>query len=1337
MAEINFDTSGDIPLGSVIIIKLTGYNAAFTAIPGAVTLTNPAIYSADTDFIGSSAKIVSVSQSNLETTIKIKLGDDTGAPGVGSGTCEGIILRLTGIVNPTTLTTTTSRHRVFVTLDETQAETSDNTEKMTTEPVTFSKSMLSLYPTEYQTETIVTFTFTLSNHDIVVGDTLYLQLPKFTGKPKTLSKCAQSPRSVLDGGTEPVMWRVTVNSSSTDGNDLYRCDANQDYCELHLTAVNNGLARDTQCTINITGLTTPAITLMQNDAFVCNLASCSDIYKYKYTTRAIPMSTVANIDTWTTIGETGGSVISGPGKMSFMEMSFSSYTSDRATDIYFSFIYNQLLTGGQETIKLYFKEHGDYRAVVATTTTANPVVESLDGTCGDATFSVLLNLEGFNVVNMEISIGDNTYVPAGTLCKLKINSGNTDDLKTVDGVVPAPVSTSDDYGVEIATTASGENAITAMAKIPIYPFPAISYGIFVESSLKFEGVTGNKIDIYYTFMYNEEIPENGKIKVNIKGTESSTSSSRLTSNHLGSFCERVTLLDTMQTLPAFELKIDDGPLPPSSLCTIKIMGGSLASDTINVEANSISHTQQVEDENGNDKTPVIPIAKSDPIWVTIAPKLYVVKKDCKYFNSAADCDHGKLSTVENILVNSITQSAEVRSTGGNIYHQELTTATNGRGSGAILNLWSSDSESLDTDLMSPSSGKISVTAPGNGYKVGDLLIVPADQLPGSSTDLVFTLQGEDIVNPDHCQSCSGKTAFGYSMKITHGTSCISSSQTSCDPLFKTFSSVDLYVDPSGYEGDIFCGVYKATSSAPSASLPTSLIHETSLDGGPLDESLNGLLPSLSQQINYIDVTTSGKLKNGIDFYADVIVNKVEARKGVSGDSADLTHSSDCSKTFGSGTNWTLSFNDDDSLKEVISTSPGYGYRPGDKICITKDSSILTLDIKILLQKYHFQDEGYHGLTTISSGVGAGATINLIAGGALTGGGTSNVDLAAATAKLTGLSGSAALNPVTHLPGIGFRGLGGTKGTGATFKIHKNVGDTIIEGITVVTGGSGYQIGDILVISKESINSNHDLVLRVEPEHIAISSGKITGATITKGVAGTNYCVGDTLEVDFSSVGDNITYGGKVEFTLREDDIEKESLLISRNKVTIPNNGRQEDVVIHIESLTSNTMYNAYCHFGNVILPELDENTVASITNFWTDSNPNIWGDSIRVSSHTEYADPGKLTLTFTHGSRIPGYGEIKLVPSETLFKAETKCSIEDQMGGNTAVITTFLGSNYEYVKFQLSSHGSTVTSSSGKQFIIVCTDLDINKAKNTVVTYGLAATDHNLLRARVGYTTTK
>lgn len=1337
-AAFKFTTDEIIPKGDEIIVTLTGKTSphAFTATLGEVTLGNPAIFSDDIDWLGTSASITGISQSSQVTTITIKLGADTGAPVTTAtvGKCDGetvvcgVYINIVGIINPKTVENDHS-----ATVEHNSVIGSKTT--LETTAITFSESTLALTPTEYETATTATFTFTASNHDIIVGDVLSLQLPKFTGKPKTISKCSKSPGSMLEGRAESLMWRITLNAASTDGRDLYTCDGNQ-ICELYLTAINNGLPRDTRCSIKITGLTTPAISLIES-ADVCfhstsTDTNCDDIYNYKYTTNAIAASTVADIASWTPIVNTDDATITGPGKMLFTEMFFSSYIpSGSAIDIYFTFVYNQILTNGQEEIELYFKADSvkggtDNNDVVIV------VVDKLDKTCGDTTFTSSKIAEETNYHMLTLSIAGSPIL-AGTLCKLKISTGII--LSTTN--LAAPLITEDNYlsyGVKVTSTV---NSGRTMAKLPIYEFPAISGGMFVESSLKFDG-----LDIYYTFIYNQElkVDDDEKIELEIEGIIDGILSID-DDDQIGCGATQFRVSGSFDSKVILKIKSTSVKLNAGTRCTIKITGGILAVPPVDVAANSLLHTQQVSTGNIARNTPKIPIPKSNAIWAASAPSLYVARKDCKYFDSATNCDHGKLSTIEDILVNSVTQSTKIRcnqQAGTNFYYEGLTTSSNGRGFGAILKLWShSDGEASDTKEFSDTpASKITVTNPGNGYRPGDLLIISADQLPGSLTDLILTLQAEDIDTPDHCQSCDGKTAFGYSVVTNHGTSCTSSPQTLCDPLFKTSTSVDLYIKPKGYDGDIHCGIYKAKSSAPADNPPTTLIQRTSFDFGALEESPNSLLPSLTKQVNWIDVTTSGQLINGTDFFNDVTKGSTtDEDDDVNTETVNIDHDPyPESVTYGTGSKWSLYFNAN-TLEQVILVSPGYGYRPGDKILL---STGVTASVTVLLQKRHFVSEGLQAVGTTSSGDGTGATINLIAGGSLIGGGVTNIDMI--VTGNTGQSGHVSgetRNGVSHLPGFGYGGIGGTRGSGATFDLVS--GTNTIAGITVVSGGSGYQVGDILVISKSSIklsigeDSAKDVVLRVNPSNIVFQSGQITGATITSGSSDSNYKTGDKLIVDLTTLPLG-SYNGQLEFTLREDDIEKELMLVSKNKVTVSKSDIAKDVVVHIDSLTPDTMYDAYCHFGDILVAP-NAYTLASITKFWTETNPTVWGDSIRVSSITKNADPGTFTFTFMHGGRISAFGEIKLIPNKILFGANTKCSITDQTGGNTAVITTLLPNSYEYIAFLVGGSGSTVSVSSGKQFIISCTNLALNQNSNIEITYGLEVEGHKPLYGRKGYTT--
>ena len=136
-----------------------------------------------------------------------------------------------------------------------------------------------------------------------------------------------------------------------------------------------------------------------------------------------------------------------------------------------------------------------------------------------------------------------------------------------------------------------------------------------------------------------------------------------------------------------------------------------------------------------------------------------------------------------------------------------TTTSNGRGKGAIISL---NTSSTDNTVEAV---ELYCGVDCDGYKAGDTLTVSADQLRGSTKDLVFVLSADDIDYATHCQSCSGRYPEGYSVSTSHvpHSSCNSGAQVSCEPLHITHSFVELFINPSGHVGDIYCGVFSAST----------------------------------------------------------------------------------------------------------------------------------------------------------------------------------------------------------------------------------------------------------------------------------------------------------------------------------------------------------------------------------------------------------------------------------------------------------------------------------------------------------------------------------------------
>ena len=86
----------------------------------------------------------------------------------------------------------------------------------------------------------------------------------------------------------------------------------------------------------------------------------------------------------------------------------------------------------------------------------------------------------------------------------------------------------------------------------------------------------------------------------------------------------------------------------------------------------------------------------------------------------------------------------------------------------------------------------------------------------------------------------------------------------------------------------------------------------------------------------------------------------------------------------------------------------------------------------------------------------------------------------------------------------------TSGEGKNCRVNITAsGTTVVTGITVVNGGSGYHVGDTLVVSKDHISGSiQDLKMVLQQDDIV--STIVTGVDVANG--GINYTVGDTVTV---------------------------------------------------------------------------------------------------------------------------------------------------------------------------------------------------------------------------------
>ena len=124
---------------------------------------------------------------------------------------------------------------------------------------------------------------------------------------------------------------------------------------------------------------------------------------------------------------------------------------------------------------------------------------------------------------------------------------------------------------------------------------------------------------------------------------------------------------------------------------------------------------------------------------------------------------GPLNTNTDALLSSITTNTTAITTGT---HTNIATTTNNQGSGCILTIVASGT----TEVTG-----VTVTTAGQGYKKGDLLVVPSANIPGSGTNLIFTLKKDDVVvkkpvyqKPDYYEMIGRQRILGEARIIING-----------------------------------------------------------------------------------------------------------------------------------------------------------------------------------------------------------------------------------------------------------------------------------------------------------------------------------------------------------------------------------------------------------------------------------------------------------------------------------------------------------------------------------------------------------------------------------------
>ena len=107
-----------------------------------------------------------------------------------------------------------------------------------------------------------------------------------------------------------------------------------------------------------------------------------------------------------------------------------------------------------------------------------------------------------------------------------------------------------------------------------------------------------------------------------------------------------------------------------------------------------------------------------------------------------------LKTDANALLTSITANLTTDAPDGNLV--DLSTTSNGLGTGAIVSLVISGNTITG----------VTVTAAGSGYSPGDTLTVDNGVIPGTSSDLIFTLAADDINAGDNqIKLCDNTTVY--------------------------------------------------------------------------------------------------------------------------------------------------------------------------------------------------------------------------------------------------------------------------------------------------------------------------------------------------------------------------------------------------------------------------------------------------------------------------------------------------------------------------------------------------------------------------------------------------
>jgi hypothetical protein len=189
-----------------------------------------------------------------------------------------------------------------------------------------------------------------------------------------------------------------------------------------------------------------------------------------------------------------------------------------------------------------------------------------------------------------------------------------------------------------------------------------------------------------------------------------------------------------------------------------------------------------------------------------------------------------------------------------------------------------------------------------------------------------------------------------------------------------------------------------------------------------------------------------------------------------------------------------------------------------------------------------------------------------------------------------------------------------------------------------------------------------------------------------------------------------------------------SALISRNSISITEEGKNKDHVVTLNDLDPGTQYDIYCHGdAGIMSPKLDD--------VWTRDFLKLWGDSLTVGVTKLDVDPVELVLTFKHGSALTQSAGDAIVLTATIGSAGTGANIFTNdatapncaatSNGNMLSITSAVSdtSSTQVLTITLSSGA---TSAAGSTIVVTCPDnLKLNPSAADYVKYNLKTITSN------------